>query len=199
MTSNYERVKEFHSAFEIQELQSPGFPTQNVIDLRLKLIDEEFQELRDATDANDIVEAADAHADLLYVIYGTAAQFGIHIRYYHPQITEAVARLPSKHATDQLFQTIDTRYNELKAAIVNRDVQAVTNALYFLLISVYDSADSYGIPINACFIEVHASNMTKLGDDGKPVRREDGKVLKGPNFRLPELKPLLGLEKANGV
>jgi hypothetical protein len=35
--------------------------------------------------------------------------------------------------------------------------------------------------------------MSKLGEDGKPIRREDGKVLKGPNFREPNLKDLLGV------
>lgn len=38
---------------------------------------------------------------------------------------------------------------------------------------------------------VHESNMSKLGDDGKPVRREDGKVLKGPNYKAPDLSVLL--------
>ena len=37
---------------------------------------------------------------------------------------------------------------------------------------------------------VHKSNMSKLGEDGKPIYREDGKVLKGPNYKLPTLKDL---------
>jgi len=41
------------------------------------------------------------------------------------------------------------------------------------------------------FRRVHASNMSKLGDDGKPVRREDGKVLKGPNYKAPVLTDLV--------
>lgn len=41
------------------------------------------------------------------------------------------------------------------------------------------------------FRRVHASNMSKLGDDGKPVRREDGKILKGPNYKPPVLDDLL--------
>lgn len=38
---------------------------------------------------------------------------------------------------------------------------------------------------------VHASNMSKLGDDGKPIRREDGKVMKGPNYKEPDLSDLV--------
>lgn len=38
---------------------------------------------------------------------------------------------------------------------------------------------------------VHASNMSKLGEDGKPIKREDGKVLKGPNYKAPDLSDLV--------
>lgn len=41
------------------------------------------------------------------------------------------------------------------------------------------------------FARVHRSNMSKLGDDGKPIRREDGKVLKGPNYQPPNFDDLL--------
>lgn len=41
---------------------------------------------------------------------------------------------------------------------------------------------------DAAFAEVHASNMSKLGSNGKPIYRPDGKVLKGPNYRPPDLK-----------
>ena len=38
---------------------------------------------------------------------------------------------------------------------------------------------------------VHASNMSKLGEDGKPIRRDDGKILKGPNYKAPDLSALV--------
>lgn len=41
--------------------------------------------------------------------------------------------------------------------------------------------------------EVHRSNMSKLGADGKPIYREDGKILKGPNYTPPDLRKVLGL------
>lgn len=41
------------------------------------------------------------------------------------------------------------------------------------------------------FLRVHRSNMSKLGDDGKPIRREDGKIMKGPNYRAPDLTDLV--------
>lgn len=41
------------------------------------------------------------------------------------------------------------------------------------------------------FLRVHASNMSKVGDDGRPIRREDGKILKGPNYKPPVLDDLV--------
>lgn len=46
------------------------------------------------------------------------------------------------------------------------------------------------------FIRVHQSNMSKLGEDGKPIRREDGKVQKGPNYKPPELQDLVSAPEA---
>ena len=60
-----------------------------------------------------------------------------------------------------------------------------------LLYVVYGAAHAFGIPIDECFEEVHNSNMSKLGADEKPIYREDGKVLKGPNFYEPNLKGVL--------
>lgn len=45
--------------------------------------------------------------------------------------------------------------------------------------------------LGEAFDRVHASNMSKLGDDGKPIKREDGKVLKGPNYKAPDLSDLV--------
>lgn len=57
------------------------------------------------------------------------------------------------------------------------------------------AAVALGIPLERCFREVHRSNMSKLGEDGKPIYREDGKILKGPNFQLPRLDLVLDLFK----
>lgn len=62
------------------------------------------------------------------------------------------------------------------------DLTKVAKELADLLYVVYGTAAAYGIPIDNVFREVHRSNMSKLGEDGKPIYREDGKVLKGPNY-----------------
>lgn len=50
---------------------------------------------------------------------------------------------------------------------------------------------TFGLPFDEAFKRVHESNMSKLGPDGKPVYREDGKVLKGPNYKKPDLSDLV--------
>ena len=68
------------------------------------------------------------------------------------------------------------------------DKKAVAKELADLLYVVYGTAVSLGIPIDDVFCEVHTSNMSKLDDNGKPIYREDGKVLKGPHYFQPNLE-----------
>ncbi len=50
------------------------------------------------------------------------------------------------------------------------------------------------VDLDSCFDEVQRSNMSKLGEDGKPIYNEHGKVMKGPNYFAPNLKKTIGLE-----
>jgi predicted HAD superfamily Cof-like phosphohydrolase len=117
--SNFEQVGHFMSTFGQEVKESPDFPTKNIQDLRIELIAEELDELKEAIAHEDITDIADALTDILYVTYGAGHAFGINL--------------------------------------------------------------------DLCFKEVQESNMSKLGEDGKPIYREDGKVLKGPNYFPPDL------------
>ena len=70
------------------------------------------------------------------------------------------------------------------------DKLELTKELADLLYVTYGMAVTFGLPIDEVFERVHRSNMSKLGDDGKPIYREDGKVLKGPNYEKPNLDDL---------
>jgi predicted HAD superfamily Cof-like phosphohydrolase len=117
--SNFEKVGDFMEAFGQEVLCVPTMPDFNLAALRLDLIEEEVQELRDGLGKQSMLEIADALTDILYVVYGAG------------------------HA--------------------------------------------FGIDLDDCFHEVHRSNMTKLGEDGRPMYRDDGKVMKGPNYEEPDL------------
>jgi predicted HAD superfamily Cof-like phosphohydrolase len=73
---------------------------------------------------------------------------------------------------------------------IELDKAALTKELADLLYVVYGFAVTFGLPIDEVFERVHRSNMSKLGDDGKPLYRDDGKVLKGPNYQPPKLDDL---------
>ena len=70
------------------------------------------------------------------------------------------------------------------------DKAELTKELADLLYVTYGMAVTFGLPIDEVFERVHRSNMSKLGDDGKPLYRDDGKVLKGPNYQPPKLDDL---------
>lgn len=74
-----------------------------------------------------------------------------------------------------------------------RDVVETADALADLVYVIYGMSLECGIDLEAVLKQVQASNMSKLGVDGKPIYREDGKVLKGPNFFEPDIKKALGL------
>ena len=118
--SNFDEVKVFMKTYGQEVKLTPDFPENKILKLRIDLIQEELEELKEAIANKDIVEVADALTDILYVTYG--------------------------------------------------------------------AGHSFGINLDDCFSEVQRSNMSKLGDDGKPIFNESGKVLKGPNYFKPDLK-----------
>ncbi len=121
-----ERVQEFHEAYGLPVESVPNITDEQTKQLRINLLAEELDELKEALEQNDVVEVLDALTDIQYVLDGAYLSFGL-----------------------QGFK-------------------------------------------ESAFNEVHTSNMSKLGADGKPIRREgDGKVLKGPNYMPPNLKNIL--------
>lgn len=87
------------------------------------------------------------------------------------------------------YELMREENKEFLEAIMNEDpvevADAVGDMLYILLGTILD----LGLQnkIEDIFNEIHRSNMSKLGEDSKPIYREDGKLLKGPNFTPPNL------------
>ena len=75
--SNFDSVKKFMLTFGQDVKNKANFPDAKIQNLRIDLIEEELNELKDAIKNNDIVEVADALTDLLYVTYGAGHAFGI--------------------------------------------------------------------------------------------------------------------------
>ena len=75
--TNFEKVKEFMTTFGQEVKNKAEFPNEKIVELRKKLIDEEFNELKDAINENNLIEVADALTDILVVTYGAGVAFGI--------------------------------------------------------------------------------------------------------------------------
>ena len=117
-----EQVQEFHETYGLPVECEQTTGSEQTKSLRINLLQEELDELKEALEKDDVLETLDALIDLQYVLDGAFLSFGL------------------------------------------QDVK------------------------NAAFTEVHRSNMSKLGEDGKPIRRpEDGKIMKGPHYFKPDL------------
>jgi predicted HAD superfamily Cof-like phosphohydrolase len=125
-----EMLREFHTTYGLPIAETPGHPPEDRIRLRKDLISEEYWEYDRAGEKNDLVNIAQELADLLYVVYGAALEFGI--------------------------------------------------------------------PLDEVLAEVHRANMSKLDVDCSVIRREDGKVLKGPNYKAPDIECILKSKEEDG-
>ncbi len=123
MSNMFQDVKNFQTAVGQNIGQAAVFPDMAERNLRMKLLSEEFNEYMEGEQKDDLENVAKELADIIYIVCGTAA--------------------------------------------------------------------SYGIPLDVVFDEVHKSNMAKLGPDGKPNRREDGKILKPDGWTPPDIKKIL--------
>ena len=97
------------------------------------------------------------------------------------------AEFPSDKITSLRYDLISEELSELKEAINNKDIKEVADALTDILYVTYGAGHAFGINFDKCFEEVQNSNMSKLGEDGKPIYNDKGKVMKGPNYFKPNL------------
>ncbi len=91
------------------------------------------------------------------------------------------------------FNLMDEENKEYFEAAQNNDLVEVADALGDMLYILCGTILEHGMQhkIEEVFEEIQRSNMSKLGADGKPIYREDGKVLKGPNYFQPKIQTIL--------
>ena len=77
--SNFNKVKTFMNTYGQDVKEKAEFPENKIVQLRIDLIEEELNELKEAIKNNDIVEVADALTDILYVTYGAGHSFGVNL------------------------------------------------------------------------------------------------------------------------
>lgn len=104
------------------------------------------------------------------------------------QMVRTKPQFPDKKTMQLRFSLIKEELNELEQAMRTRNLKEIADALTDILYVTYGAGYAYGIDLDKCFKEVQRANMSKLGQDGKPIYNEKGKVMKGPNYSEPNLK-----------
>lgn len=101
-------------------------------------------------------------------------------------LRDSLIKEEGKELSDEMVDTFLSvpRYS---TEITPNMIKEMTDLLYV----VYGMAVSFGIDLDTAFNRTHISNMSKLGEDGKPIYREDGKVIKGPNYAPPDMSDLV--------
>ena len=94
----------------------------------------------------------------------------------------------SEKINELRYSLIKEELEELRMAMDSKNLAEVADALTDILYVTYGAGYAYGINLDKCFQEVQRANMSKLGEDGKPIYNDKGKVMKGPNYLAPSLK-----------
>lgn len=98
-----------------------------------------------------------------------------------------------KQKNNLRFELMKEENEEYLEAVQNNDIVEIADALGDMLYILCGTILEHGLQhkIEAVFDEIQRSNMSKLGEDGKPIYREDGKVMKGPNYFKPNFEAIL--------
>jgi predicted HAD superfamily Cof-like phosphohydrolase len=104
------------------------------------------------------------------------------------QMIKIKPQFPDEKTMRLRYELIKEELNELEEAMKTKNLKEIADALTDILYVTYGAGFAYGIDLDKCFKEVQRANMSKLGEDGKPIYNEKGKVMKGPNYLEPNLK-----------
>ena len=107
------------------------------------------------------------------------------------QEVKTKAEFPSEKIIKLRLNLIQEELDEFDQALKNKDLKEVADALTDILYVTYGAGHAFGINLDKCFEEVQRSNMSKLGEDGKPIYNEKGKVMKGPKYFQPDLNKFI--------
>lgn len=115
-----------------------------------------------------------------------------HQTYGVPFSETPIAGIPTERKNLR-FDLMKEENEEYLLAAANNDLVEIADSLGDMLYILCGTIIEHGLQhkIDEVFDEIQRSNMSKLGEDGKPIYREDGKVLKGPNYSKPNIAPII--------
>lgn len=197
-----EQVKEFNKAFNLP--LDVDKVEKKEIELRKNLLLEELGEYWEGVQKfihseekqfpyearkHAIKEILDALIDIKYVLYGVYVYYGYEIDSEFQYDNKNVIGMMDYNQSFNLYKNIEETIQSIDYEKDNMNTLKRINNTVNLLLSEHGLLHLFEVG----FDEVHASNMSKL-EDGKPIYREDGKVLKGKDYFKPNLKKVLGYE-----
>ena len=103
------------------------------------------------------------------------------------QMVRTKPQFPDDKTMQLRLDLIKEELSELEEAMKTKNLKEVADALTDILYVTYGAGYAYGVDLDQCFKEVQRANMSKLGEDGKPIYNDQGKVMKGPNYTKPDL------------
>ena len=103
------------------------------------------------------------------------------------QMVRTKPQFPDDKTMQLRLDLIKEELGELEEAMKTKNLKEVADALTDILYVTYGAGYAYGIDLDQCFKEVQRANMSKIGEDGKPIYNDQGKVMKGPNYTKPDL------------
>ena len=121
------------------------------------------------------------------------SKVGIFMKTFGQEV-KVKASFSTKEINQLRISLLEEELNELKDAIDKKDLVKVADEITDILYVTYGAGHAFGIDLDKCFEEVQKSNMSKLGEDGKPIYNEFGKVMKGPNYFKPLLKKIIDVQ-----
>jgi len=107
------------------------------------------------------------------------------------QMIRTKPQFPDEKTMQLRYELIKEELNELEQAMKTKNLKEIADALTDILYVTYGAGYAYGINLDKCFKEVQRANMSKLGNDGKPIYNEKGKVMKGPKYFKPDLSKFI--------
>lgn len=119
------------------------------------------------------------------------------VKIFHEAFGVKISNKPTLELSKDILKLrhslMEEENNEYLKAVEEKNLIEVADALGDMLYILCGTILTHGFQnlIEDIFDEIQSSNMSKLGEDGKPIYRNDGKVLKGPNYKKPNIKKII--------
>ena len=171
---------------------------------RIELFIEELEELETAIEEGNNLEILDSSIDMPYVNFGTIHFHGLGnvfcslLKGEKEYTNTTIENYPKLLRNALNYGNFKNKYLQGKEKVTFLEITTFFLRLTVLNLSLCKKLESEGIvkkgTFEKAFLEVHSSNMSKADIHGNPIFREDGKILKGPNYYKPNLKQFLTKE-----